>query len=295
MPGPLPLDGLRFSLIGAGRVGASIAHWARSRGASLERVASRSPGRAVELVAALGGTAVEPAALSTGDDDLLLLAVADPALVEVAAALARRPQAAVVLHTSGLFGEEVLSPLAAGGSEVGAWHPLLAFPAVAPDPATAAGATFAVTGTPVAQRLARRLTDALGGVSIEVPAAHRPAYHAAAALAAGGLVTVLATAAEIAARSGLGEAVVDGYFQLAKGALERAAQTRPVIAAATGPAARGDQDGLARQLEGLAAVAPEAAALVLELARATLRLAAARGGLDARQEAARRWLDGRRA
>jgi predicted short-subunit dehydrogenase-like oxidoreductase (DUF2520 family) len=291
---PASLDGLRFSLVGAGRVGGSIAHWARGRGARLHQVASRSRERAAALAARLGGEVVDLADLATAEDDLLLLAVTDPAIAEVATRLASRPQAVVALHTSGLYGEEVLSSLADNGSEVGAWHPLLAFPTELTDVAAAHGAVFAVAGSPAAERLARRLTAAFGGLAVAVPAASRPAYHAAAALAAGGLVTVLATAADIASRSGLPEEVLEGYLRLARGALEGAANARPPIAAATGPAARGDAAALARHLEGLRAAAPEAVPLAVELALATLRLQAAARPLSAEQEATRRWLEARR-
>lgn len=294
MSTPGPLDGLRFSLVGAGRVGGSVAHWARGCGARLQRVASRSRERAAALAARLGGEDVDLADLATAEDDLLLLAVADPALAAAAARLASRPQAAVALHTSGLYGEEVLSPLAEGGSEVGAWHPLLAFPAELTDVGAAEGAVFALAGSPAAERLARRLTAAFGGRAVAVPAASRPAYHAAAALAAGGLVAVVATAADVAARSGLPGEVLEGYLRLARGALEGAASARPPIAAATGPAARGDAAALERHLDGLTAAAPEAVPLAVELALATLRLQAAARPLSAAQEATRRWLEGRR-
>jgi predicted short-subunit dehydrogenase-like oxidoreductase (DUF2520 family) len=285
-----PLEGLRLSLVGAGRVGESVASWAVARGARVVSVASRSPARAEAVAAGLGAAAVALDDLASAGEGLLLVAVADPALAGVADRLAARSQARVVLHTSGLWGEEPLAPLAERGSATGAWHPLLAFPRPLAEVGAAAGAVFAIAGGPAAVALGTRLAEAFGGVAVRVPSEARAAYHAAAALAAGGLVAVLATAADVAGRGGLPEDVVEGYFRLARGALEAAAKARPVIGAATGPVARGDAAAVARHLEGLRATAPQALPVAVALGLATLGLLEARGPLTAEQEAVRRRL-----
>jgi len=250
------LDGLRFSLVGPGRVGASLASWAVARGARLEAVAGRgTPG------------------LATAGQDLLLLAVPDGALPEVAAELARRPQARVVLHTSGSRPAAVLAPLRPG-SAVGSLHPLKAFPQALPDPVEAHGVFFALDGDPAALALARRLTAAWGGVAAEIPESARALYHLAASLAAGGVVTLLALADELAGRLGLPPAVGRGYLELARGAIAGMAAAREAgetAQALTGPVARGDAGTFRRQIDRLQDLAPEKVRLVLELARETLR------------------------
>ena len=257
-----PRAGLRFSLVGPGRVGASLAAWAEAAGARCAATARRG----------------EAAALASAGQDLLLVAVPDPVLAEVAAELARHPQAAVVLHTSGSLGAAALAPVRDGGSAVGCLHPLKAFPRPLPEPDQAHGVFFALDGDPAAVALAGRLAAAWGGTAAEVPPAARPVYHLAATLAAGGVVTLLALAEELAGRLGLDPAVAGdvagGYLELARGALAAAREAqqagRPLGAALTGPAARGDRDTVARQLEALAAIDPDRAALVARLARETL-------------------------
>jgi predicted short-subunit dehydrogenase-like oxidoreductase (DUF2520 family) len=254
-----PLAGLRFSLAGPGKVGSSLARWAVAAGA--------------EMVAAAGRGSLDR--LETAGQDLLLLALPDAALLPAAAVLARRPQAAVALHTSGSLDASVLAPLRAAGSAVGSLHPLKAFPEPLPDPAEARGVFFAVDGDPAARELAKRLAAAWGGVPGEVPPAARPLYHFAATLAAGGVVTLLAAAGEIAGRLGLPEAVTRGYLELARGAVAAAGRTldadRPLAAAITGPVARGDAATMARQLAALQASAPDALPLAHAIARETLR------------------------
>ena len=271
-----PLAGLRFSLAGPGKVGSSLARWAVAAGAELTAVAGRRPGEA----AWPGGPSCEDLGhLETAGQDLLLVAVRDSALPEVAGELARRPQARVALHTSGSLDAAVLDALRPAGSAVGSLHPLKAFPRPLPDPAEARGVFFAADGDAAAQGLALRLAAAWGGVAAEVPAAVRPLYHFAATLAAGGVVTLLAAAAEIAERLGLPQEVARGYLELARGAVAAARETldagRPLGAAITGPAARGDRATVERHLEALRQVAPEkldmAAALALETVRQTSR------------------------
>jgi len=282
------LSGLRFSLVGPGRVGASLAAWAQAKGARLVAVAGRTAGT---LPPGLP-PAVPLGDLDTASDDLLLLAVPDGALSVVAAGLARRPQARVVLHTSGSQGAAALAPFQPG-SAVGALHPLKAFPRPLPDLAEAAGVFFALDGDPEAVALARRLVTAWGGVAAEVPAAARALYHLAASLAAGGVVTLLALAGELAGRLGLPPEVGRGYLELARGAIAAAGEADDPAAALTGPVARGDAGTFLSQVEGLRELAPEKVPLVLELARETLRQRERLGSLEEGQTALRREIEER--
>jgi predicted short-subunit dehydrogenase-like oxidoreductase (DUF2520 family) len=259
---------------GAGRVGSSLARWATAAGAELVRIASRHPGREAWPD---GPRLVDLDDLATGGQDLLLIAVGDPAVREVAARLAGRPQARIALHTSGSLDALALDPLRAAGSRTGSLHPLKAFPQPLPDPAEARGIFFAVDGDAEARELAFRLAAAWEAVAAEVPADSRSLYHFAATLAAGGVTTLLAAAQEIAGKLRLPEEVTRGYLELARGALAGAARAldegRPLGSAITGPAARGDQATLERHFEALRALAPEKLDLAEILARETRRQA----------------------
>ncbi len=259
------LSGLTFSLVGPGRVGRSLAAWAEAQGARRVGTAGRAE---VEEVASAG-------------EDLLLVAVPDGELAGVAEELARRPQARVVLHTSGSLPAAVLAPLQEGskGSAVGSLHPLKAFPCPLPDPGEARGVLFAVDGDPEARALAHRLATAWGGVPADVPPETRTLYHLAASLAAGGVVTLLALADELAGRLGLPSEVGRGYLELARGAVAAAISGGAAAPALTGPVARGDAATFLRQVDALSGLAPEKVPLVLHLARETLRQQARLGAL----------------
>lgn len=207
-----------------------------------------------ELAADLGAHPREVADLSTADQDLLLLTVPDGAIAAVAAELAARPQATVCLHVAGALGPSALAALAENGHSVGGLHPLKAFPRSLPEPSEAHGVVFAIDGDEAAARLATEIARSWGGVPVEVPESARTLYHFGATLAAGGVVTLLATAGEIASAAGLGPEIAEGYRRLAIGALDGVRGN--IAAAITGPVARGDIGTTRRQLEALDAVTP---------------------------------------
>lgn len=270
------LTDLTFSLVGPGKVGSSLAAWATARGARLTSVASRTGTRDPQLSDLLGGRSIALGDLTTRQDDLLLISVTDTALDDVAEQLSQRHQAPVVLHTSGRRSAEILGKLRRAGSEVGTLHPLKAFPRILQDPAEAAGVVFGIDGDPSAELLARRLALAWGGIPAEVPARARSLYHLAATTAAGGVVTLVASAIETARRAGVDPAIAHGYLTLAEQSLRQARTTETVTEAITGPVARGDLRGYERQLAELRSIDPDLAELLEMLAKRTLSLLAQR-------------------
>lgn len=264
------LAGMRVSLLGAGRVGSSLAYWAVGHGARLTAVASASPAGAARLAAELGGAACRPPDLRSADSDLLLVAVPDLALDAAATDLGSRPQAGVALHCAGSRDSSALAALRVRGSAVGAFHPLMAFPAVRRKAADAAGLVFGVDGDPAALELAARLAAAWGSKVVLVPPAARLLYHYAATLAAGGVLTLIALAEEIAGRVDLPAEVGEGYRRLAESALG-AARGGSAAAAITGPVARGDARLVGAQLDAAARSTPESAGFEVRLGLETLR------------------------
>ncbi len=278
------LGGLELALVGPGRVGSALSRWAVAGGARLVQVAGRSAGGSVAAVAsAAGAAAVELSQLSSAPQDLLLVAVPDPELDRVVVALARRDQAPVVLHTSGSRDASALDPLRRRGSAVGSLHPLRAFADQAAQPL--AGGFYAVDGDPAARQLALQLATAWGGTAAVVSEGARRLYHLGASLAAGGVVTLVAAAAEIAGLAGLPPAVAQGYVALAQSALDQAGRRPAPREAITGPVVRGEGELVLAQLAELRRLAPELEPLVRRLARETLRQAGAAAPLSGAQRA----------
>jgi predicted short-subunit dehydrogenase-like oxidoreductase (DUF2520 family) len=171
--------------------------------------------------------------------DLLVIATPDGSIAGVAAAVAPEPET-VVMHLAGSLGLDVLAP----HHRRAALHPLVALPA--PEVGgrrLLAGATFAVAGDQVAEELAR----ALGGKAVAVADDDRAAYHAAACIASNHLVALLGQVERVGSAAGV---PLDAYLELARATLENVAELGPA-AAVTGPAARGDEETLARHRAAL--------------------------------------------
>ena len=201
--------------------------------------------------------------------DLLLLAVPDDALADVAAELARHdlPAGLPVLHASGSLGAEVLDPLARAGCAVGSLHPLVALATPESGAARLRGAFFAVEGDPAARAAAESLVRALDGHLLPVAAGGKARYHAAAVLASNFVVALLATAERWMAEAGVPtEQARPALASLAAGAVAEAGRLGPE-AALTGPLARGDVETLQRHLQRLS---PSERSLYSTLARETL-------------------------
>lgn len=281
-----PLAGLTFSLVGPGRVGGSLARWAVAAGAEAIAVAGPpASGAARELAGVLDGAVVPLERLSSAAQDLLLLTVPDEALEPLAASLAERPQAAVVLHTSGSRAAAVLAPLRRGGSEVGAFHPLKLFTAATSDPAEAAGLLFGVEGDPGALALADRLAEAWHARTVPVAPEAWPVHGLITTLVTDGIAALVASGAEMALSAGLPPEILAGYSELARGALRRAASAPDLRAPVEGPAARGDRSALRHALETVAELAPESLPLALAVAGESLRRASQGAPPDPEREA----------
>src|SRR6266404_1545639 len=82
------------------------------------------------------------------------------------AALARAGQAMV--HTSGALGADVLEPALAAGTQIGAFHPLVAFADTERAIAALHGATVAIEGDEQLAALLARMAEAVGATAVRL-------------------------------------------------------------------------------------------------------------------------------
>lgn len=257
-------------IVGTGRVGLSLAR------------ALMHSGHQVRLLSRRARTL--PDALPEAESDwgnalasatLLVLAVPDDVLAEVAqrvATMDHLPAGAIVLHASGLHDHTVLDALRAGGAITGSWHPLQSF--------TQSGFT-ALSGIPAilegdarAVAAARAMSVRLGMTPVlELPAAGKARYHAAAVFAANYLVVLAGMAERMAREAGAGDSSAGLFTPIMRQVVENLADTTPA-GALTGPVRRGDVGTVAAHLAVLEGDDREA---YLVLAREALRLAESAG------------------
>jgi predicted short-subunit dehydrogenase-like oxidoreductase (DUF2520 family) len=216
--------------------------------------------------------------------DWVWLTVPDDAIAATAAALPWRP-GQLGLHCSGATPLSALAPAPAAAG----FHPLKLLAGDAGLAGVHVGIEADEAHRPALQALAR----ALGLVPLSLPwpmgAPARAAYHAAANLAASGVLAVLAEAGTLWAAAGLApDEALPALLPLTRGALDTAA-ARGLAGAVSGPIARGDAGVLARHLSALAGAGLEAD-LLRALGLRQLALAEAAGRLDGAQVAALRAL-----
>jgi len=236
----------RLAVVGAGRLGRAL----------------------VDRLSAAGVDVAGP--LGRGADgrpyEAVLLCVPD---AQIAAAASHIAPGRLVGHCSGATGLEVLAP-----HEAFSLHPLMT---VTADGADFTDAGAAVAGTSAAAlELARSLAEALGMNPVEVSAADRAAYHAAASIASNFLVTLESAAERLGATAGLERRML---VPLVRATVANWA-TLGAPRALTGPVARGDEATVARQREAVRQRLPELTPLFDALVEATRALASS-GALEA--------------
>lgn len=219
---------------------------------------------------------VEPAEV-LARAELVLLTVPDDALPDLVAGLAETGavrSGQLLAHTSGRYGIGVLGPAVRAGALPLALHPVLTFTGTAVDVQRLAGCSFGVTAPDELRLAAEALVIEMGGEPEWVAESARPLYHAALALGANHLVTLVSQAMELLRASGV-SAPDRMLGPLLGAALDNT--LRSGDAALTGPVARGDAGTVAAHVAELRRHAPQAVAGYLAMARATADRALASG------------------
>ena len=184
-----------------------------------------------------------------------------------------------MVHTSGALGADVLTPAMAAGTQIGSFHPLVAFADTERAIAALHGATVAVEGDDQLVALLADMAERLGATAVRLAPGSKAAYHAAAVLAAGGFIALLDAIAELGRVAGLDEAgSLAVYGPLIRGTLGNA-EALGIQAALTGPMTRGDVGTLSAHLAALEAHAPGVLDLYGAAAAREIDLASDRGAL----------------
>lgn len=272
----------RIALVGAGAVGAALAHRLTAGGVAVEAVVSRTVARAREVADAVGAPiasdALEdlPRAIRT-----VILCVPDAAIAPVADHLSRLPRdwsGCLAVHTAGALSSAVLAPLAGRGARTLSFHPLQAFTR-ASGPEAFDGIYAGIEGDEAALRAGKMLAAVLGVTPVVFTPDEKLRCHLAASIASNFLVTLMAMAGQVLETTGLdaptGAALlrplVEGTWRNLEGRLPGEALTGPVV--------RGDAGTVRNHLQALDRHAPELLEAYRTLARETVRVAVRSGRL----------------
>jgi predicted short-subunit dehydrogenase-like oxidoreductase (DUF2520 family) len=274
-PGEPPVIGI----VGAGPVGTALGVALTRAGWPVHAVASRDQRRRERFRELVGvrSVFVDTQALIE-EVELIILAIPDDALAPLAGSV-RMYGGQAMIHTSGALGADVLLPAMAAGTQIGSFHPLVAFAEVERAVDALRGATVAIEGDEQLLDLLGRMAGAVGATPVRLAPGSKTAYHAAAVLAAGGFVALLDAIAELARVAGLDEhGALTIYGPLIEGTLGNA-RALGIRRALTGPITRGDVGTLEAHLAALRTHAPGVLDLYRAAAEREIDLAMERGAL----------------
>ena len=274
-PGGPPAIGI----VGAGAVGTALGVALSRGGWPIHAVASRDPGRRERFrsLVEVARVFADPEPI-LDEVELIILTVPDDAIAPLAGSL-RMYGGQAMIHTSGALGAEVLEPAMAAGTQIGAFHPLVAFVDTERAVAALHGATVAIEGDDELAAMLAAMAEAIGANPVRLAPGSKAAYHAAAVLAAGGFVALLDAIAELGRVAGLDErGSLAIYGPLIEGTLGNA-RALGIRAALTGPMTRGDIGTVRGHIDTLRRHAPGVLDLYVAAARREIDLAEERGAL----------------
>lgn len=236
--------------------------------------------------ALLPGVPIVPVTEVGADADLVLIAVPDDVLPELVHGLVSSGAihaGQFVVHPSGRYGLDVLAPAAAVGALPLALHPVMTFTGTSVDLDRLSDAPFGVTAPEGIRPVAEALVVEMGGDPVWVPEDARALYHAALALGANYLNTLVNASVSLLAEAGM-ETPQRLIAPLMSASLDNA--LRHGDAALTGPIARGDAQTVAAHVRVIAQVDPLAAAAYQAMGRLATDRALATGLITMEQASA---------
>jgi len=271
---------LRLGFIGTGTVGTALARALARAGYPVVALASRSPRRRDALAASLDSArAAETAQEVVDAADLVFLTVPDDTIAEVAASISW-PENHAAVHCSGVASVDLLGSAIAQGATAGVFHPLQSFANAKQAEANMPGSAFGIEATSDdLLAILEEMAVLLGGTALII-SGDKAVYHASAVIASNYLVALLDVASGLWEHLGLTKADgLSALMALVRGTVDNLGAVG-LPNALTGPIARGDVGTIERHLAALAEVAPDLLPVYKELARRTIPIARAKGGLS---------------
>lgn len=262
-----------LGFIGAGRVARCLAAAWSQAGYPVTGVASRSPASAVQLAALAEGCVVYGQPQQVVDAaELVFITVPDDAIAATVAPL-RFTAGQAAVHCSGASEVSLLEAARVQGALIGGFHPLFLFGGTPADRVRIQGASVTLEAPTALKQTLTALVQALGCTPLEIPPGSRMLYHASANYAASFVLCGLRETVDVWARFGVGEAeVLQALWPMLEGTL-KTARERGLSGALAGPVSRGDVAVVAKQLQQLAQLGGDHAALYAALTRRAVTLA----------------------
>ncbi len=241
-----------ISIIGAGRVGSTLAIAMHRAGLPVSMVASRTESSAVNLAAMIAGcTAVSEQAAA--DADLVFLTVPDDDIETVASRLTWRTGQYVV-HCSGATEIMALAHAQMCGAQIGGFHPIQIFADPESSVALLPGTVVGIESGTALEVILRDIATRLKMVVMMLPEGVRARYHGGSLFMSSFLLSMFQESVQIWATFGMTEKqTLDALLPLAAGVIQTA-QQKGLAASIAGPISRGDANVVRRHLAAFNAI-----------------------------------------
>src|SRR5229473_3373615 len=270
-----------FGFVGCGRVGRTLAQAFANAGRAVTAAWSRRATDAAMMVREVPGLRALPSAQAVADAcDFVWITVSDDAIGPVSNGIAWSARHKVV-HCSGATEVLALAAAKQAGAAIGGFHPLQMFtnPAVALKGLP--GCTVGIEAdSPLYESLNQLALD-IGCTPVMVPAGGRALYHASAYHVGPFLIALLAEAAAVWQKFGVGEKeALNALLPLLSGTLS-AVHDGGLAQGMGGCVARGDVGTVRKHIAAMDQFDHEAGKLYRMLASRTIPLGLKRGTLSA--------------
>jgi predicted short-subunit dehydrogenase-like oxidoreductase (DUF2520 family) len=269
-----------ISLIGAGKVGTTLAGMLLRSGNRIVAVVSRDKrsARKCGVLVRCRNYSDDPAVIPAGTN-LIVIAVPDRSIRSVAESLAQLPdlraKGLFVFHTSGAMTSDELELLTLKGATVFSLHPVQTFPkqkSLRDQIRAMNGITYGIEGSNRSLRTAKLLVRQLGGIPLIVPKEAKILYHCACVIASNYAVTLVGAVDALAGQ--FTKQKSNPFRALIETSIANAMESG-AGKALTGPIVRGDAEIISRHLKSIRD--PDIRSVYRSLGMYALKLAAVEG------------------
>lgn len=281
-----------FSILGAGRLGTTLARALCHAGYHLKYISDVIPERARNTRRITGqGRVTDDNRRAASRAEIIFICVPDdliPSVVEEISTL--NFEGKYVFHTSGTLSSEILKPLARKGAQVASFHPAQTFSEPLTDPGIFEHIYIGLEGDAEAVELGQELAEKVGAQVLLLSPAEKPLYHLSLSIASNFLVVLLYEVAELLKTIGLEEkAIVEILDPLLERTLLNIKNKGPV-SSLTGPLVRGDLETVKKHLS-ITRLHPGLDRIYRAMAAEALKIARERGLPEGKIKALKRLLE----
>lgn len=243
---------MKIGMIGAGKVGTSMAKYIADHGGTVVGFFSRTESSGQESAQFTGTKYFTALEALVEESDTLFIATTDEAIRKVWDCIAAgNIQGKVICHFSGSLSSDVFSDWEETGAWVCSIHPIYAFSNKFTAYKNLTGAKFAVEGSGKALAKLQPLFALLPNEIVRISTENKVKYHAATSIASNHVVGLIYLAVELLKDSGIAEPAAYRLLQPLVEKNVEAVFCQNCVQALTGPIERNDLATVKRHLDKL--------------------------------------------